>query len=76
MGLRGESACGKLTLAYSILRLLPANGEPVSREVLLNGKNLIKMCEDDLRRVRWKEISIIFQGAINALNKEEAEGWS
>jgi len=68
MGLAGESACGKSTLAYSILRLLPANGEIIGGEIFLNGKNILKLNEEELRKVRWKEISIIFQGAINALN--------
>ena len=68
LGLAGESACGKSTLAYSILRLLPANGEIVSGEVILNGKNLVKMSDDELREVRWKEMSIVFQGSMNALN--------
>ena len=68
LGLAGESACGKSTLAYSILRLLPANGEIISGEAILNGKNLVKMSDDELREVRWKEMSIVFQGSMNALN--------
>jgi len=68
LGLAGESACGKSTLAYSMLRLLPANGRIISGEVILNGRDLLKMTEDEFRSVRWKEISIIFQGALNALN--------
>ena len=68
MGLAGESACGKSTLAYSILRLLPANGEIQSGEIFFNGKDLVKMNDDELREIRWKEIAMIFQGAMNALN--------
>ena len=68
LGLAGESACGKSTLAYSILRLLPANARIIGGEVILNGKDLLKMTEDEFNEVRWKEISIIFQGALNALN--------
>lgn len=68
MGLAGESACGKSTLAYSILRLLPANGEIQGGEILLNGRDLVKMGDDELRKIRWKEIAMIFQGAMNALN--------
>lgn len=68
MGLVGESACGKSTLAYSILRLLPANGMVTNGELYLNEKNLLNMSEEEFRRVRWKEMSIIFQGAMNALN--------
>ncbi|MDP7442998.1 MAG: ABC transporter ATP-binding protein, partial [Candidatus Bathyarchaeota archaeon] len=68
MGLAGESACGKSTLAYSILRLLPANGHVTQGEIQLNGKNLINLTDEEFRRVRWTELSIIFQGAMNALN--------
>lgn len=68
MGLAGESACGKSTLAYSILRLLPANGEIIDGEIILNGVDVLKLNEKELQNVRWKEVSIIFQGAINALN--------
>jgi peptide/nickel transport system ATP-binding protein len=68
MGLVGESACGKSTLAYSILRLLPANGFVTNGEIYLNEKNLVNMNEEEFRQIRWSEMSIIFQGAMNALN--------
>jgi len=68
MGLVGESACGKSTLAYSLLRLLPPNGSVTNGELYLNGKNLLNMSEEEFRQIRWKEMSIIFQGAMNALN--------
>lgn len=68
MGLAGESACGKSTLAYSILRLLPANGHITNGEIHLNGKNLLNLTDEEFRRVRWTELSVIFQGAMNALN--------
>jgi peptide/nickel transport system ATP-binding protein len=68
MGLVGESACGKSTLAYSILRLLPANGMITNGEISLNGKNIIDTSEEEFRKLRWNEMSIIFQGAMNALN--------
>ncbi len=68
MGLAGESACGKSTLAYSILRLLPANGNVTKGEIYLNGTNLLNLTEEEFRKIRWTEISVIFQGAMNALN--------
>lgn len=68
MGLAGESACGKSTLAYSILRLLPANGNVTKGEISLNGTNLLDLNDEEFRKIRWTEISIIFQGAMNALN--------
>lgn len=68
IGLAGESACGKSTLAYSILRLLPANGEIIGGEIILDERNIVKLSEEEFRKIRWKEMSIIFQGAMNALN--------
>ena len=68
VGLVGESGCGKSTLGLSLLRLLPKNGKIVSGEILFNGCNLLTITEAEMRRIRGKEISIAFQGAMNALN--------
>ena len=67
LGLAGESGCGKSTIAGAILRLLP-EGTKVTGEVLLNGENVMEMKPGRLRAVRWTEASVVFQGAMHALN--------
>src|SRR4030042_6722715 len=59
MGLVGESGCGKTTAMLSLLRLLPAAGRIVSGEVLLDGTDLMKLTEQEMRRVRWSKLSLI-----------------
>src|SRR2546425_1454472 len=68
MGLVGESGCGKTTVALSLLKLLPSAGRIRRGKILFNGSDLVKMSDSQIRKVRWKGIAIVFQGAMNALN--------
>jgi oligopeptide/dipeptide ABC transporter ATP-binding protein len=66
----GESGCGKSTLLYAIARLLgaPLPGEIVGGRVLFQGRDLVLLEERELRRVRWRDLSVVMQSAMNALN--------
>ena len=68
LGIAGESGCGKTTTALSLVRLLPANGRISGGSVKLFGIDLVPKTERQLARYRWREISMVFQGAMNALN--------
>lgn len=74
LGLVGESGCGKTTLMLGLLRLLPAAGQIVGGQVDFMGKDITAMSEQELLDVRWNGISIIFQGAMNALNPVRTVG--
>lgn len=68
LGLVGESGCGKTSVAATILKLLPENAEIKSGHIYLNGSDLAAMSEDEMRKVRWRRISMVFQAAMNSLN--------
>jgi peptide/nickel transport system ATP-binding protein len=67
LGLIGESGSGKTVLAMAILRLLPKDAR-IEGEVRLNGQDLLSLSEEEMRRVRGKEIVMILQNPTSALN--------
>ena len=67
-GIVGESGCGKSTTAMAILRLLKPPARVDTGRVLLNGVDLFALSEEDMRRRRWRDVSLVMQGAMNSLN--------
>jgi peptide/nickel transport system ATP-binding protein len=67
LGLAGESGCGKSTIAAAILRLHSA-ATKIEGEIMLDGKSVLDLSPGKLRAARWTGASIIFQGALHALN--------
>jgi len=68
LGLVGESGSGKSTLAFAVLRLIRPPGRIVSGRILLDGRDILAMTDDELRRIRFAEIALVPQGAMNSLN--------
>jgi peptide/nickel transport system ATP-binding protein len=67
IGIAGESACGKSTLGLSIIRMLL--GGKTSGEILFDGDSILDISESEFdEKIRWKKISMIFQGAMNSLD--------
>ncbi|RSN68027.1 ABC transporter ATP-binding protein [Candidatus Korarchaeum cryptofilum] len=64
----GETGCGKSTLGLSIMRLVPYPGRIVGGEIFFKGRDLLKVDESELRKIRGKEIAMIFQNPSKALN--------
>lgn len=68
LGLVGESGSGKSVTSLSIMKLLPDNGNILKGEVLLNGKNILKMGKKEMRTIRGRELAMIFQDPMSSLN--------
>ncbi len=68
LGLVGESGCGKTSIAMSLLGLAADNARFDGGEIRLDGTNLLALTPDQMRQRRWNDISMVFQGAMNAWN--------
>ncbi len=68
LGIVGESGCGKSVTALSILRLVAAPGSIVGGEILLDGRDLLRLTDEEMRHVRGCDISMVFQEPMTSLN--------
>ena len=68
VGIAGESGSGKSTVAKTIMRVLQAPGFISAGEVFLEGRDILSMSSDALREIRWTEMAMVFQSALDSLN--------
>jgi peptide/nickel transport system ATP-binding protein len=74
LGIVGESGCGKSTLLFGIAQLLSAPAGITGGEVWFRGQDLVQLTEKQLRPVRWANLSVVMQSAMNALNPVKTIG--
>ncbi|MEA2595430.1 MAG: hypothetical protein QOF01_1899 [Thermomicrobiales bacterium] len=68
LGLIGESGCGKTTTGRALLRVLPRNGHISGGEIRFKGRDLVRVKDAEMRRLRWREISMVPQASMDSLD--------
>jgi peptide/nickel transport system ATP-binding protein len=68
LGLAGESGCGKTTVANAVMQILRPPGRIAGGSIVFQGEELVGKSAEELRRFRWRNVSMVFQSAMNALN--------
>lgn len=68
LGLVGESGCGKTSVAFSLMRLLPDNAKIKGGYIMIDGVDIVTLGKSELLSFRWDKISMVFQAAMNAMN--------
>jgi peptide/nickel transport system ATP-binding protein len=68
LGLAGESGCGKSTVANAVMQILRPPARVAAGSITFRGKELVGRPAEELRRYRWRNVSMVFQSAMNALN--------
>jgi peptide/nickel transport system ATP-binding protein len=70
----GESGCGKSTMLFAVAQLLSPPAEIIGGSVIFNGHDMVNLTESALTAVRWKNLSVVMQSAMNALNPVKSIG--
>ncbi|HEY2324014.1 MAG TPA: ATP-binding cassette domain-containing protein, partial [Thermoanaerobaculia bacterium] len=68
LGLAGESGCGKSTLANALMQILRPPAQISGGQILFGGEDITAKRREELRRFRWRNVSMVFQSAMNSLN--------
>src|SRR5437773_2479519 len=74
LGIVGESGCGKSTLLFAVAQLLAPPAEVAAGTVTFGGANLVGLTDDQLSAMRWRDMSVVMQSAMNALNPVKTIG--
>jgi peptide/nickel transport system ATP-binding protein len=74
LGIVGESGCGKSTLLFAIAQLLAPPARVAEGSITFEGTNLVKLTDEQLSAVRWRDMSVVMQSAMNALNPVKSIG--
>ncbi len=68
LGLVGESGCGKTTAGRALIKVMPANARITGGTIRYRGRDLVPLSHEEMRAIRWREIAVVPQSAMNALN--------
>ena len=74
IGIVGESGCGKSTLLFAIAQLLVPPAEIIGGSVVFKGRNMVGLTDKEMTAIRWKDLSVVMQSAMNALNPVKSIG--
>jgi len=74
LGIVGESGCGKSTLLFALAQLLVPPAEVTGGRVIFKGRNMVGLTDRELSAVRWRDLSVVMQSAMNALNPVKSIG--